>query len=388
MKFLPGNAQNIGARNEQQDAFAFSNPADKEFLSHAGLLALVSDGMGGLSHGQQASSSAVRAFLTSYEQKSREETIPAALYRSFQAAFGVVEDLNRSAAGQGGATLVAAVAHVDQLYWISAGDSHLYLIRKGRLVQLNRDHTYGERLLDQVMIDRVSLGDAISHPEREHLTSYLGMAGTPEVDCNIRPFQLELDDQVVLCTDGVYRGLVEEDFVRAFAGATPSESCGRLEAIVLSRVSQQQDNLTVVAFRCADEGPAKGGWRPKVAAGAAGLLFCANLAAADIAWKTVREKLDALNAKGAPKSKDSVGTPPSEPRAGSKRHEPREGGATVDAEDGGATATLPHTDKDGYAAPAEEAAGKHKATQDTNKPDPNKKVTRKATLQHPLARHK
>jgi protein phosphatase len=312
MKFLPGNAQHIGARHEQQDAFAFSNPADKALVSHAGLLAVVSDGMGGLSHGHQASSAAVRAFLAAYEQKSREEAIPAALYRSFQAALAVVQDLNRSATEPGGATIVAAVAHADQLYWISAGDSRLYLIRRGRLVQLSRDHSYRERLLEEVLVDRMSLSEAISHPDREHLTSYLGMAGTPEVDCNVRPFQLEPDDQVVLCTDGVYRNVSERDFVEAFAAGTPSACCGRLGELVLARASQQQDNLTVVALRCAaDDAVPSAGWRPKLAVGAACLLFCANLFAADIVWKTLRGRLDVPDTKEAARPKE-LGPNPSD----------------------------------------------------------------------------
>src|SRR4051812_28149072 len=129
MKFIPGNAQHVGARREQQDSFAFSDPGDKKFVAHGGLLAGVSDGMGGMSNGQQASTAAVRAFLAAYERKSRDETIPAAMNRSLQSAFATVQALNRQAGDQSGATLVAAVAHGEQLYWVSVGDSRLYLIR-------------------------------------------------------------------------------------------------------------------------------------------------------------------------------------------------------------------------------------------------------------------
>jgi len=162
MRYLPGNAQHIGARKEQQDAFAFSDPANKKFLAHAGLLAVVSDGMGGLAHGQQASSAAVRAFLTGYERKSRQETIPAAMHRGLEAAFHAVQGLNQGGGGQGGATLAAAVAHENQLYWVSVGDSRLYLLRRGHLVQLSRDHSYRERLFDQVAGERLGLEDALS----------------------------------------------------------------------------------------------------------------------------------------------------------------------------------------------------------------------------------
>src|SRR5262245_47929517 len=55
MRFLPGNAQHIGARTSQQDSFGFADPDDIEFISHGGFLAVVCDGMGGMEHGDAAS---------------------------------------------------------------------------------------------------------------------------------------------------------------------------------------------------------------------------------------------------------------------------------------------------------------------------------------------
>jgi protein phosphatase len=313
MNYFPGNAQDRGNRKEQQDAFAFSNPADKSFLSHAGLLALVSDGMGGLSNGHQASSAAVRAFLNAYEQKRPDEAIPAAMRRGLEAALWAVEGVNRSSAEQGGATLVAAVAHGNLLYWLSVGDSRVYLIRRGRLAQLNRDHTYREDLLDQVALDRLGLAEAMSNAEGEHLTSYLGMASSPEVDFNVKPIFLEADDQVILCTDGVYRAVSENDFVGAFAGRNPSTSCDTLKALVLGRGVQQQDNFTVAAFRCVDTAAPlaspRATFRSKFAVVAALTVFCANLFAANLAWNALRNKMDGQR-PGIEKEQKEVGPGP------------------------------------------------------------------------------
>jgi len=300
MNYLPGNAQHIGARPEQQDSFAFSDPADTQFSAHAGLLALISDGMGGLSNGQQASAAAVRAFLGEYERKSPAETIPAALRRSLDAAFAAVADLNRSTGGQSGATLVAAVVHRERLYWVSVGDSRLYLVRRGRLVQLSRDHCYRERLLDQVAGERLALDEALSNPEQDRLTSYLGFTGTREVDANLKPLGLEPDDYVFLCTDGVYRALSDQEFVSSFRGESASQACESVKEMVLARAGQKQDNLTVIAFRC--EGarstvaalpappPAVSGLRSKISLGAVGLLLCANLAVGIVALKRVHSQ--------------------------------------------------------------------------------------------------
>ena len=64
MKFSPGIAQHIGARADQQDAFGFSDPAEKSFVSHGGVAAVVADGMGGLENGKEASQTAIRAHFS------------------------------------------------------------------------------------------------------------------------------------------------------------------------------------------------------------------------------------------------------------------------------------------------------------------------------------
>ena len=86
MQFVPGNAQHVGARNEQQDAFGFSDPGDRKFVAHGGVVGVLADGMGGLECGGEASRVAVRDFLKAYEEKTLEEPVPDALCRALQAA--------------------------------------------------------------------------------------------------------------------------------------------------------------------------------------------------------------------------------------------------------------------------------------------------------------
>ena len=147
---IPGNAQHIGARNEQQDSFGFSAFDAVEFVSHAGFLSVVADGMGGLALGKDSSATAVRTFLATYEAKEPAEKIPAVLDRGLHAANRAV---NRQAAaagveGEAGTTLVAVVIHDGKLYRVAAGDSRIYLFRQGILRQLTTDYNYG-RILDR-----------------------------------------------------------------------------------------------------------------------------------------------------------------------------------------------------------------------------------------------
>jgi PPM family protein phosphatase len=313
MKFSPGNAQDIGARNDQQDSFAFSDPRNREFVVHGGFLAVVADGMGGLANGRQASTLAVRTFLSEYERKPVAEPIPEAMMRACRAASRAVATLNPPGESQTGSTLVASVAHRNSLYWLAMGDSHLYLLRGNELVQVNRDHNFGQRLLDTVARGEMSRAEAGDHPERDHLTSYLGMPGNGEVDRNLWPLRLEDGDFIILCTDGIYRAMSQAVFAKAFH-SKPSEACEAIKRIVLAQRMQNQDNLTIVAIRCEDEAERELSSRPsKLLAGSVLLLLGLNLFAGMFAWRTLSEALS-VKAEGAKTSRVDAAQPVAPPQ--------------------------------------------------------------------------
>ena len=118
-----GNAQIVGARTDQQDAFGFSDKDDAYFVRHGGVLAVIADGMGGHAYGGEASRIAVKAFLLDYMAKSERVSIPDALYQAFYAANHAVCAFAEEAgeAGNCGTTFVAAVVHLASrsLHWIS-----------------------------------------------------------------------------------------------------------------------------------------------------------------------------------------------------------------------------------------------------------------------------
>jgi serine/threonine protein phosphatase PrpC len=251
MRFIPGNAQHTGNREQQQDSMGFSDPADKAFVEHGGFLGVLADGMGGMALGTLASRTAVSQFLTSYMAKPEEESIPEALLRALHDANQAVLALasQRGLAEEMGTTLVAAVADGRSLYWISAGDSRAYLIRQGRLSQLTVDHVFANELEREVVSGRLSRTEALRHPERNDLTSYLGKAELTEIDRNIRPLTLEPHDRVIVCSDGAYKSLSESEMAGAGLGSA-QQSCEDLIARVLAKQTPRQDNVTVLAIDC------------------------------------------------------------------------------------------------------------------------------------------
>lgn len=244
---VPGNAQAIGARIEQQDAFGFTDKDNAELMERCGVLGVVADGMGGLALGRQASQLAVETILNAYTAKSQDESISDALHRALQEANTAVLDLAKEEGLQGkvGTTAVAAVVREGLLYWVSVGDSRLYLYRRGKLLQMTQDHVYAIELARAVERGVISKKEAETHPERRSLTSHLGVASLDEVDCNAEPFALLAGDRLLLCSDGLY-GSLSENEIAAVLRKTPGQVAEMLIQSALTKQQPHQDNLTAV----------------------------------------------------------------------------------------------------------------------------------------------
>jgi len=248
-----GNAQIIGARPEQQDAFGFTDKDDDRFVSHGGLAAVVADGMGGHAGGREASQIAVKAFLQHYMAKPEHSTIPDALFLAFQAANRAVCTFAESTgeAGNCGTTLVAAVVHPATLtlHWIGAGDSRLYLFRYPDWVVMTIDTNYGNQLLGN-HIRGLSLYDALDAEFHSlGLTSFLGLEPLTEIDRSLRGFNLHENDWIILCTDGVYNTLNQEEMTDCLID-NPQMACESLIKAVSSKNLTYQDNATVAIIAC------------------------------------------------------------------------------------------------------------------------------------------
>lgn len=246
---VPGNSQFLGARDKQEDSLGCSDFSDRAFVAHGGYLAVVADGMGGMAHGREASQVAVRVFLETYQAKKPEEEIGAVLVKGLHAAnAAVLERAEKLGAKFSlGTTMVAVVLHDGSLHWVSVGDSRIYLIREKRLIQLTADQIFAAELDRQVRENLIDEAEAREHPERDHLTSYIGDDGIQEIGTNDQPFKLRPGDRVLLCTDGLYRALSAEEIERLSVGYA-SDYAEELIALVRSKNLPQQDNATAITL--------------------------------------------------------------------------------------------------------------------------------------------
>jgi PPM family protein phosphatase len=259
MSFLPGNAQHIGARSSQQDSFGFGDLDDEAFLAHGGFVAVVCDGMGGMEHGDAASRMAVRTFLEAYRRKVAAESIPEALERSAREANDRVVEMAHElgAAESVGTTLVAAVLinsgdRNKAMYFISVGDSGLFHVSEGQIQTVNRPHIFGNLLDNAVARGSMSREQALQHPERESLTSFIGVEVLEEIDRNVDPWPIEEGDSILLASDGLFKTLTPEEILGSLNG-NPQAWPEALVARTLGKKYEFQDNVTVLSVTEQDQ---------------------------------------------------------------------------------------------------------------------------------------
>ena len=253
MRFLSTHAQHIGTRSSQQDSFGFGS-MDRAFMEHAGLLAIVCDGMGGMEHGDAASRIAVEAFLSAYQETTEAQDIPTALLRSARHANAqvVAFSLGLNLEGGVGTTLVAVAIQPTGFYYISIGDSGIFRCSEGSIEEVNHPHVFANYLAQAVESGKMSAQEAQNHPDREALTSFVGMGDLAEIDQNREPQALQAGESMLLASDGMFKTLTAGEIEVCLTGYPPDWPQILVDR-VLSHRRVYQDNVTVISVTLDDE---------------------------------------------------------------------------------------------------------------------------------------
>lgn len=250
LSYQVSSLQGIGQRERQEDAFLVVNGDDVFEMGQEGLFAVVADGMGGMKDGGLASRTAVENLQRAFREMDRDADLAGQLFQSVIRAGGQVRE---RLGGDGGSTAVACLIFGEQLYFVSVGDSYLYLKRDGELYRLNREHTYRSRLyLEEIRSGGIDPKPAEEAEEAAALVQFLGMDGmeADELDGFRRPYPLKDGDVLLLCSDGAAGVLTDEQILDCLKWPKPAEICANLEAGILKRGLRFQDNYTAVVIRC------------------------------------------------------------------------------------------------------------------------------------------
>lgn len=230
-------------RAQNQDCYAIEQLQDNVVLG------VVCDGMGGAKSGNVASSLTVEVFCqemrTSWRQGMRREDVDKLISDTVTMVnFAVFDQAAQFADFAGmGTTLVAVLAEGKRLTVVNVGDSRAYLVKTDGITPVTQDHS-----IVQLMIDRGELTpeQAKVYPGKNLITRAIGT--DPTVECDIFHLEMEPEDRILLCSDGLSNLVDEQEILfEVVHGAAEENCCQRLLDIALNRGAP--DNVTCLLMQ-------------------------------------------------------------------------------------------------------------------------------------------
>jgi protein phosphatase len=241
MQFSVYQKSQIGARRVNQDRMGYS-------YTREALLLVLADGMGGHQGGEIAATIALQALSTMFQSaatpwiKNPERFLEDALLKAHNdilryTAANHLADTPRT-------TVVACLVQHNSALWAHCGDSRMYWVRHGQLLGRTRDHSHIEYLITR---GRATESERATHPDRNKLYNCLGASQPPKVDVS-RPASLLPGDVLMLCSDGLWGMLPDQDIVRHLSTQTVVQAVPDMIATALEVAGPKADNTTALAI--------------------------------------------------------------------------------------------------------------------------------------------
>ena len=250
-----GQATHPGQRHTRNEDAVVTFTFDKEQQGHSVPIGfyLVADGMGGHDAGDIASRT-VNQIVTDWileakvlpdlqmaTRKLAVENIPGALLaQAIQQANGTLLRHGQATGSDLGSTVTATLIIGNVAIIANVGDSRTYLLCGGTLDQVTRDHSVVAGLMHAGVIGPE---EARTHPQRARIYRCLGHQPDVEVDTFTR--QLQADDVLILCSDGLWEMVPDAKIQRIVTGArSPQKACDAL--VEAANRAGGEDNIGVI----------------------------------------------------------------------------------------------------------------------------------------------
>ncbi len=241
-RVVAGMVTDTGCHRDINEDFAtVVVPRNSAVMARKGILAVIADGMGGHQAGEVASRLAAETVEKTYYRSA--DHIEESLHNAFLRANYEVHRLarrRRKFSGMG-TTCTALALNNDRAYVAHVGDSRLYLVRNGSIYQMTEDHTAVMELVRQGVL---SISEARNHEDRSVLLRALGTHNQLEVSLWAEPLEVRSGDRFVLCSDGLYDLVQDDEILDLATSQKPQTACASL--VSLARARGGYDNITVV----------------------------------------------------------------------------------------------------------------------------------------------
>lgn len=216
---------------------------DSIFASGNVSLWAVADGMGGYEAGNVASSMIVNTLEEVTPKSSLQGFVDDVEDRILDVNTRILEYADIMLDGRTlGSTVVTLLikGRVGVCLW--AGDSRLYRLRNSEFIQMSRDHSQVEELIEQGFISR---DEAAQHPDSNVITRAIGVS--PELYVDITAFDVQLGDTFLLCSDGLYN-MVSVDDISDVLKSNPIQE-GVTQLIQMAVDNGATDNVSVILVK-------------------------------------------------------------------------------------------------------------------------------------------
>lgn len=234
-KFNIGNFSDVGrVRKANEDYFG-------AYSGKFGQLVIVCDGMGGYKGGSVASRIVVETIREHFEKLPDNFDPDNELRLSLLIANENIKKASQSdpELQKMGSTAVVLLILNDVAHYAYIGDSRIYLIRNQEIVQISKDHSFVQQLIDNGIIKSDKAKD---HPQKNVITKALGADSNHIPDIG-KPFEIYKGDKFLLCTDGLINYVEDNELLNVCVKNDPQTACKILVDMANNRGGS--DNITV-----------------------------------------------------------------------------------------------------------------------------------------------
>lgn len=228
----------IGGRKENQDSAGFRE-------TELGSLIVVCDGMGGMQGGSVASQLAVQTILETVALAEKKANPTSVLIQAIKNANSAIIEHGQKNPNLRGMGTTATVLLLTPYSALTAyvGDSRIYQLRNGKKIFRTFDHSM---VFEMVKKRIISEEQARLSAQSNVILKALGVNADVEVEIAERPYKK--GDRFVLCSDGFWGAMPEEEFVRHLVESNPIDKILESTANVVESIGrnsgQEFDNLT------------------------------------------------------------------------------------------------------------------------------------------------
>ena len=201
-------------------------------------LYVVCDGMGGHAAGEVASEMAVNTIADLAPQYANAEALGQAVEAANHTIIrGARKGLGREGMGT---TCTAAILDHERLVVAQVGDSRAYLLHKGQLQQITRDHSL---MADMIESGQITPAEAKTHPNRSIITRALG--NSPHTQPDLYEINVEPGDRLLLCSDGLSGMLDDHELAYTLGHVGDPQECAD-QLIDEANAAGGVDNITAI----------------------------------------------------------------------------------------------------------------------------------------------